>query len=421
MNQHFRWVVCLMVLFLGFVSPLSAQEESDTFWEDEFFEEEPLTRLEQAQEHVKNLEWGEAVPLFLRIIEDPLDKDEYEQALLGLASSYEAQGNLEKAVRYYKILVRQARDPKLKEDAKKKITYYEEYVIGQFHIGEWVPKKWFYELTSDWAKKYPEYEWHFRQGLKSLILIFFKFLLLLVFIFLVLIFSKESDKIKNPFDVQWGLSSIFLIYSTFLILQSYLVYLLKPSGDVGQNLAITFDVISILSYLILTAIILLFLTYRGVRWRKLGFDVHHFGHQVVLALKYIVFLLIFFGIYAFLRSHDVIEQDKIIRSYPLTSIGGALHFFQFLLLVIIAPICEEVFYRGYIYPVVRNRTGILMGIVLTSLFFALVHVQSFLVLFSLSVALCFLYEKNRSLIPPILVHAFYNFLVRFGGNFLPNP
>jgi len=419
MNPLFRWVFCLMVLFLGIASPLAAQEESDTFWEDEFFEEEPLTRLEQAQQHLKNQNWGEATPLFLQIIEDPLDKDEYEQALLGVALTYEEQGNLEKAVRYYKILVRQGRDKSVKEDAKKKITFYEEYVIGQFHLGDWIPKKWFYELTEDWAKKHPQYEWHFRQGLKSLILIVFKFVLLILFIFLVLMFSKPKDKIANPFDIQWGLPSIFFIYSIFLILQSYLVYLLKPSGNIEQNPVIAFDVISILSYLILTAIILLFLTFRGARWRKLGFDAHHLGHQVVLASKYIVFLLILFGIFAFLRSHDVIEQDKIIRSYPITSIGGALHFFQFLLLVIIAPICEEIFYRGFIFPVIRNRTGILIGIVLTSLFFALVHVQSFMVLFSLSVALCFLYEKNRSLIPPILVHAFYNFLVRFGGNFLP--
>jgi len=418
MPKTFKILIFLLTLFVGLGMPVLAQEDDDSFWEETFLEEESLTRLEQADEHFKNAKWDEAIADYQLIIEDPLDRTEYENALWGLAASYEKKEKIEMAVRYYRSVARQAKIPGLKEKANKKVLYYEEYIIDQFHMGEWYPKLQLYEMTEKWAEKSPEYQWHFKHGFPALLLLVYKFFLVLILVLLTVLFTNRKTSIPNPFPIKWGLGSVLIIYTLFLMLQLYLVYLLKPAGESGETSLLTFDVISILSYMILLAMVLLFLTFKGTPWRTLGFDINQFGHHFVVAAKYMVVIVIFFGVYTYLRSRGFIGEEKITRAYPISSIGGAMHIFQFILLVIIAPISEEIFYRGYVYPVVRNRVGVVTGILLVSLFFALVHAQSFLVLFCLSFALCFLYEKNRSLLPPILVHAFYNFLVRFGGSFM---
>lgn len=420
MPKYFKRFLILLTLFAGLGMPVLAQEEDDSFWEETFLEEEALTRLEQAEEHFKNGKWDEAIAAYQTIIEDPLDRTEYENALWGLAASYEKKEKIDLAVRYYRSVSRQAKIPLLKEKADKKVLYYEEYIIEQFHIGEWYPKLWLYEMTERWAEKWPDYGWHFRHGFPAFLLLGYKFLLVLILSLLTVLFTSRKTSVPKPFSINWGLGSVLLIYSLFLILQLYLVYLLKPADGSGETAVFAFDVISILSYMILLAMVLLFLTFKGIPWKTLGFDVSQFGRHFVLAAKYMVVIVICFGVYTYLRSRGFIGQEKIIRAYPISSIGGAIHLFQFILLVIVAPISEEIFYRGFLYPVVRNKTGVIAGILLVSLFFALVHAQSLIVLFCLSFALCFLYEKNRSLLPPILVHAFYNFLVRFGGSFMAN-
>ena len=43
--------------------------------------------------------------------------------------------------------------------------------------------------------------------------------------------------------------------------------------------------------------------------------------------------------------------------------------------VLIAPLMEELFFRGFLYPVLARRLGYILSIVLTGLRFALVHAQ----------------------------------------------
>ncbi len=419
MTSLIRFLFITLLFCFTFLGKNGFAEEKDSFWDEEFFQEESLTRLQQAEEALKQEKWADAIAAFQVIVESPLDKSEYEEALLGLATAYDRQGKINEAISLYRTLSRKAEDKTKVEQANQRIHYYQNYILGQFHIGGWYPKLWFHEITSQLAQKHPRYAWLFQHGSYPILLLLYKFLLILLFLFFVFFISKKGEKVSPLFEINWGFQSVFLIYSLFLLIQLYLVFLLKPTPNPSDAVIVAFDVISILSYLILIAAVLLFLTFRGIPWRRLGIGWQHLGNQLLLTLKYMTVLAILFGVFAFLRAHGFIEQGKVIHAYPLSSIGGALYFFQFFLLVVVAPVSEEIFYRGFIYPVVRNRIGILKGILLTSLFFALVHVQSLVLLFFLSFFLCFTYEKNRSLIPPILVHAFYNFLVRFGGSFLP--
>lgn len=80
-----------------------------------------------------------------------------------------------------------------------------------------------------------------------------------------------------------------------------------------------------------------------------------------------------------------------------------------------APLVEELFFRGFSYTVFRKRFGITYGIFLSSLIYVLWHylkvVQAPILsvpIFLGAVIKCMIYEKSRSLVPPIIVHSMSN-------------
>jgi len=77
---------------------------------------------------------------------------------------------------------------------------------------------------------------------------------------------------------------------------------------------------------------------------------------------------------------------------------------------IVAPIAEEVVFRGYIYPVMKRFSGKGFAMVVSSLFFAAIHVNvlSLVPLFLLALILVFVYEKSGSLWTPICLHMIFN-------------
>jgi len=83
-----------------------------------------------------------------------------------------------------------------------------------------------------------------------------------------------------------------------------------------------------------------------------------------------------------------------------------------LLLIGIAPVAEEVFFRGFLYQAFRNSFGVLPGAVLSGLIFGAIHLEFFKLvqLAVLGVILALLFEKTRSLWPPIILHAVNNSL-----------
>ncbi len=78
--------------------------------------------------------------------------------------------------------------------------------------------------------------------------------------------------------------------------------------------------------------------------------------------------------------------------------------------VIVAPICEEVVFRGYIYPVLKKYTGLWPAIILSALVFSAAHghLAVLLPLFILGALLVVVYEKTGSIWAPIAVHLCFN-------------
>ncbi len=82
-------------------------------------------------------------------------------------------------------------------------------------------------------------------------------------------------------------------------------------------------------------------------------------------------------------------------------------------LVIWAPIFEEIGFRGLLYTTIRSRFTPWVAIIVSALIFSSLHLYSlpgFLAVFWSGLVLAYAYERYRSLLPCIIVHALGNLL-----------
>lgn len=81
-----------------------------------------------------------------------------------------------------------------------------------------------------------------------------------------------------------------------------------------------------------------------------------------------------------------------------------------LLASVIAPVTEELIFRGYLYQVAKRYIGFLGSMILISILFALIHVSlaAFVPLFLLAILLTLSYERTGSIMAPIVMHAIFN-------------
>jgi uncharacterized protein len=96
------------------------------------------------------------------------------------------------------------------------------------------------------------------------------------------------------------------------------------------------------------------------------------------------------------------------------------------LLAFVAPLAEELFFRGFVFGVLREKIGAAWGALATGVVFGLVHVagspvETVGVLIILGVLLCVVYQQTGSLLPCIALHAINNAISFAATKSLPWP
>lgn len=86
-----------------------------------------------------------------------------------------------------------------------------------------------------------------------------------------------------------------------------------------------------------------------------------------------------------------------------------------ILIVGLAPLAEEIFFRGFFYGGLRARMPAVAAAILSGLFFGFIHITTgnlavVVQLTMLGIVLALLYERTDSLWPPIFVHTLNNAL-----------
>lgn len=86
-----------------------------------------------------------------------------------------------------------------------------------------------------------------------------------------------------------------------------------------------------------------------------------------------------------------------------------------LVIIIAAPVCEEIFFRGFLYPAMRRRMGMWAAALLNGFLFSAVHFSLFGLLGRTLVGalFCLLYEYAGNLWSPVVAHGINNFVAFF--------
>lgn len=127
------------------------------------------------------------------------------------------------------------------------------------------------------------------------------------------------------------------------------------------------------------------------------------------------------GVYAVTLLYGLVvdsKQQEILSEFPRSSSGVVLFL---LVAVVMAPLCEEIFFRGFLFRGFAESWGWAWGAVVSAAVFGIAHLQLdvFVPLFALGLALAWVYKRTGSLWTSIALHALFNGLSVLGWWLLP--
>lgn len=149
----------------------------------------------------------------------------------------------------------------------------------------------------------------------------------------------------------------------------------------------------------------------GARLYQLGIHVAHWRRGVATGFVGYLFAAPLVG-----ALHVAAQQfwpakihtvEQLVRHEPTALNIGVL----MLGAVVVAPLSEELLFRGILFGWLRRTTGVWNGTILCSIVFALVHSQQWpapIPIFVLSLFLTVSYHRGGSLAAPMTLHALFN-------------
>lgn len=195
------------------------------------------------------------------------------------------------------------------------------------------------------------------------------------------------------------------------------IQLMEPEAD------LTNIVLTVVAALVIVAVLVLWLSryHRGwlevLRLPEPGTWRKEIGSGVVFGIGlYPVMVFVVGGLLTVLLqaiSGEHVEAPEQVGEH-LPAVGTAL---TIVYAIVIAPIGEELFFRGVLFRALRDRHGFWVGAAGSAIGFGLIHfipgsaIDAALlmtVMFFTGVALCFIYERRRTIVAPIAAHVTFN-------------
>lgn len=146
----------------------------------------------------------------------------------------------------------------------------------------------------------------------------------------------------------------------------------------------------------------------GLRWKE-------WPWVLLIAPGTVVCMWVFFAGLQGLGYMDLMERlgvEKVQETVELFQKGKdpAVLILMAFAAVIVAPICEEVVFRGYLYPAAKRYAGPWVAAVCTALMFSAAHgnMAALLPLFVFGLVLVALYEFTGSIWAPVAAHFLFN-------------
>ncbi|HBV87513.1 CPBP family intramembrane glutamic endopeptidase [Desulfosporosinus sp.] len=225
--------------------------------------------------------------------------------------------------------------------------------------------------------------------------------------------GKKKDLRVPPRKPVWNIWQGLLIVAVVTLIEYPLGWLESPKDLDSSHGILSFIGVGLGDVLLYFIVIWIFLKLIRRPFADLGFVK---PLQRYLVLGFIVGTLLFVSIGLLGNLLTKLLGTPAPQSFAV-AVKGTNSTWEFILLTVlggvIAPIKEEMFFRGLIYPPLRQAFGRGKGILLTGLFFATLHLEviRFLPLLIGGVVLTWLYERSSSIWPAVVAHGTWNTLM----------
>lgn len=216
---------------------------------------------------------------------------------------------------------------------------------------------------------------------------------------------------------RWGFMDIILVYLGVMVvgiltsLQGKNIPGLLP-GQLGAGEMGYFLTGFLVQFLATVGFVYLFAVFlpRG-QWKDLGISKarpgSYFRYGVIGGILLIIMVLVIgYGLKYLQPDLQPQYYEEMLRS------ATRIPDFLVILVVgaILAPLSEEIFYRGMLYPVFRKYLGPMWGAILAGLVFGLAHWDLWrtIPLALGGIGLCYIYEKSGSILVSVVAHGVWN-------------
>jgi membrane protease YdiL (CAAX protease family) len=215
----------------------------------------------------------------------------------------------------------------------------------------------------------------------------------------------------------WRPEAVLLLGAGMLVVLSLSVTaaaLLKPE-DAGPDFN-GFFISTVITQCCAVVLIHFFLRAHGMAWGEfLGLRHRRIVLIVIMAIGFallslpVALLANQLSAKVITKIYGIPEQQIAVQVLEKTKDSAQRMIFA-LAAIIMAPLVEEIFFRGILYPLLKYRGYPRLAIWGTSLLFAAVHVNlmTFFPLFVFALLLVWIYERTDTLLAPIATHATFN-------------
>jgi uncharacterized protein len=217
--------------------------------------------------------------------------------------------------------------------------------------------------------------------------------------------APAPEPVGEPvkYSVPWKAIDNWIALLLLAVIYGGLLWL-AVRGDRSQLAQSGLLVIVQLSFLLPIAIIF---AWRRVSWRSIGFGKFNWGTLGIgcgLLIAGYAIILLHNGILMLLGVETQGEQI----SQLFEGLKSPVWFFT--VGAILAPLVEEIFFRGFLFQGFRARYGWIPGLLLSSAIFGIAHLDPVALIptFILGCVLAFLYHRSNSIWPGVIFHVMIN-------------
>ncbi|GCE12572.1 CPBP family intramembrane glutamic endopeptidase [Tengunoibacter tsumagoiensis] len=234
--------------------------------------------------------------------------------------------------------------------------------------------------------KHERVPWTTRQ---MLIGVFFTIVPWILFTFVLSLLNSKAPAPSRVYSQQADITNAIVVFlfdvfveCAFLIAP---IYFARHTLAQSASLRSIGQVLGVRPFKIWSTLLLILFGFAGIYVLSIGYDYMNTALHLHLQTN----------------SQAVLEAG---RTAPITTYATLL------VAVFVAPICEEIFFRSFVFMGLLRDMALGWAILVSSLFFAVIHGDpgSFLLLFVIGLALAFLRWRTRSVWPGIILHMLNN-------------